>query len=171
MLILFGKLNYIHILGGLTVEITTLAENKHYYKDVSQMIYQEFVLGTSSKMTLKDVEHFFKNTNIDVFPITFIAIIENECVGTVSVFENDFKKRPQYFPWLASLYVRPKYRDKKIGQHLITYLLNHLKTLNYSEVYLKTENASEYYKKRNWHLVESISNPDSETINIFKHIV
>lgn len=151
------------------MEIATLAENKHYYKDVSQMIYQQFVLGTASKMTLKDVEHFFKNTNIDVFPITFISIIDNECVGTVSVFENDFKERPQYFPWLASLYVKPNHRDKKIGQHLITHLLHHLKTLNYSEVYLKTENASEYYKKRNWHLIESIRNSDCEKMDIFKY--
>ena len=153
------------------MKFATLAENQHYYKDVSQMIYQEFVLGTSSKMTLEDVEHFFKNTNVNVFPITFISIIDNECVGTVSVFENDFKERTQYFPWLASLYVKPEYRDKKIGHHLITYLLNYLKALNYSEVYLKTENASEYYKKRNWNLIESINSSDSDSIDIFKYVL
>jgi len=153
------------------VEITTLFENQHYYKEVSQMIYQEFVLGSSSKMTLEEVEHFFENTNVDKFPITFISVIDNECVGTVSVFENDFKERPQYSPWLASLYVKPQFRDKKIGQHLITHLLNHLKTLNYTEVYLKTENASEYYQKRGWELVESVNSLDTDTVDIFKYIL
>ena len=151
------------------MKIATLAENQHYYKEVSKMIYQEFVLGTSSKMTLKDVEDFFENTNVDVFPITFISIIDNECIGTVSVYENDFKERPQYSPWLASLYVKPKYRDKKIGQQLITYLISHLKTLNFSEVYLKTENASEYYKKIGWKLIESVNNQDTDTVDIFKY--
>ena len=96
------------------MKIATLAENQYYYKDVAKMIHQEFVLGTSSKMTLKDVEYFFENTNVDVFPITFISIINNECIGTISVYENDFKERPQYSPWLASLYVKPKYRHKKL---------------------------------------------------------
>ena len=135
------------------------------------MIYQEFVLGTYSKMTLEDVEHFFKNTKVDKFPITFISVINNECVGTVSVFENDFKERPQYSPWLASLYVKPQYRNQKIGQHLITHLLNHLKILDYTEVYLKTENASEYYKKRDWKLVESVNSHDTDTVDIFKYIL
>ena len=156
-------------MGGLNLKIATLADNQHYYKDVSKMIYQEFVLGTSSKMTLKDVENFFGNTNVDVFPITFISIIDNECIGTVSVYEHDFKERPQYSPWLASLYVKPKYRDKKMGQQLITYLISHLKALNYSELYLKTENASEYYKKLGWKLVESVNNQDADTVDIFKY--
>ena len=115
------------------------------------------------------LKFFFENTNVDAFPITFISTIDDECVGTVSVFENDFKERPQYSPWLASLYVKPEYRDRKIGQQLITYLLNYLKTLNYSEVYLKTENASEYYKKRGWKLIESVTIPDNDTIDIFKY--
>ena len=153
------------------MEITNLFEKPCHYKEVSQMIYQEFVIGSNSKMTLEDVEHFFENTNVDKFPITFIAIIDNECVGTVSVFENDYKERLQYSPWLASLYVKPQYRDQKIGQHLITHLLNHLKTLNYTEVYLKTENASEYYKKRDWKLVESVNSPDTDTVDIFKYIL
>ena len=153
----------------LELKIATLAENQYYYKDIAKMIYQEFVLGTSSKMTLKDVEYFFEHTNVDVFPITFICIIDNECIGTVSVYENDFKERPQYSPWLASLYVKPKYRDKKMGQQLITYLISHLKALNYSELYLKTENASEYYKKLGWKLVESVNNQDADTVDIFKY--
>ena len=153
------------------MEITTLFEKPYHYKEVSQMIYQEFVLGSSSKMTLEEVEHFFENTNVDKFPITFISVIDNECVGTVSVFENDFKERPQYSPWLASLYVKPQFRDKKIGQHLITHFLNHLKTLNYTEVYLKTENASEYYQKRGWELVESVNSLDTDTVDIFKYIL
>ena len=153
------------------MEVTNLFEKPYHYKEVSHMIYQEFVLGTSSKMTLEAVEHFFKNTKIKKLPITFISVINNECVGTVSVFENDFKERPQYSPWLASLYVKPQYRDHKIGQHLITHLLNHLKTLNYTEVYLKTENASEYYQKRGWKLIESVNRPDTDTVDIFKYIL
>ena len=56
-----------------------------------------------------------------------------------------------------------------MGQQLITYLISHLKALNYSELYLKTENASEYYKKLGWKLVESVNNQDADTVDIFKY--
>lgn len=75
------------------MEITTLFEKPSYFKDVSHMIYEEFVVGTSSRMVFSDVVAFFQSTNFDTFPITFIAIENDTCVGTVSVFENDYKKR------------------------------------------------------------------------------
>ena len=150
------------------MEITTLVEKTSYSKDVAHMIYEEFVVGTSSKMTFSDVETFFKHTQFDSFPITFIAIVDDICVGTVSIFENDYKERPHYTPWLASLYVKPEYREQKIGAQLMTYLLAHIKVLGISEIYLKTENASDYYTKRGWTLVESIHEPDEKTVEIFK---
>lgn len=153
----------------MIVEINLLKKRPQYIQAVSNMIYQEFVVGTASRKSLEDVEVFFTNTKLNVFPMTFIAEIDGRCVATVSVFENDWLARPQYKPWLASLYVDPKYRSQKIGQHLITYLLTHLKQLGYAEVYLKTENASDYYKKRGWQLIESAKDLQGETIDIFKY--
>lgn len=150
------------------MDITTLVEKPSCCKDVAHMIYEEFVVGTSSKMTFSDVETFFQHTQFDSFPITFIAIVNETCVGTVSVFQNDYKERPHYAPWLASLYVKPEYREQKIGAQLMTYLLAHVKGLGISEIYLKTENASDYYIKRGWTLVESIHKSDEKTVEIFK---
>lgn len=151
------------------MKIKLLNENKQFVRTVSKMVYKEFVLPSSSKMTFNDVVDFFLNTYSSKFPITFIAILDNQCVGTVSAFENDYKKRSHYKPWLASLYVEPKYRDRKIGMQLIEALLKHLIVLGFKEVYLKTENTSEYYKKRGWTLVESILNDQKENMNIFKY--
>lgn len=156
---------------GVAMKFTTLAERPQYSKVVAQIIYEEFVLGTSSKMTLADVEHFFQHTHIDAFPITFIAIAHHECVGTVSIFENDFSERPHYSPWLASLYVKPAYRSKKIGQQLMAHVQQHVKALNYKEVYLKTEHAAAYYKERNWQLIETVHSSETERVMIFKYVL
>ena len=151
------------------MNILNLAEKKMYSKEVAQMIYDEFVVGTSSKMTLNAAEQFFYNTNTDSLPMTFIALINEECVGTISVFENDFKERPQYKPWLASLYVKPTFRNQKVGYQLITHLLEQLKGLGYDEVYLKTETASDYYRNRGWDLIETISEVNSPSMDVFKY--
>jgi len=120
-------------------------------------------------MTFNNVVDFFSNTHSTKLPITFIAILDNQCVGTVSVFENDYKKRPHYKPWLASLYAEQNYRNRKIGMQLIKALLKHLIVLGFREVYLKTEDASEYYKNRGWTFVESVNNHQNENIDIFKY--
>ena len=120
-------------------------------------------------MTFNNVVDFFSNTHSTKLPITFIAILDNQCVGTVSVFENDYKKRPHYKPWLASLYVEQNFRNRKIGMQLIKALLKHLIVLGFREVYLKTEGASEYHKNRGWTFVESVNNHQNENIDIFKY--
>lgn len=153
----------------MILEINLLNRQPQYIQAVSNMIYQEFVVGTASRKSLKDVEVFFTNTKINAFPMTFIAEIDGQCVGTVSVFENDWSARPQYKPWLASLYVEPDYRSQKVGQHLITCLLAYLKQRGYAEIYLKTGNASDYYKKRGWQLIESVKDLQGETVDIFKY--
>ncbi|MGM9967643.1 MULTISPECIES: GNAT family N-acetyltransferase [unclassified Rummeliibacillus] len=153
----------------MEIEITLLSENKEFVKAVSQMVYKEFVLPSSSKMSFDDVVDFFSDTYSSKFPITFIAILDHQCVGTVSIFENDFKKCTHFKPWLASLYVDPNYRERKIGISLIDALLKHLVSLGFREVYLKTENAAEYYLNRGWEFVESVLDDRNVNLDIFKH--
>lgn len=41
-----------------------------------------------------------------------IAVSDNECLGTVSIFENDLQTQKDLTPWLASLYVSLDYRGR-----------------------------------------------------------
>ncbi|WP_203364668.1 GNAT family N-acetyltransferase [Bacillus sp. REN10] len=153
------------------MKINLLCENEQYINDVSRMIYNEFVVPTSSQMTDQEVFHFFSNTHSSQFPITFVAILDEQCVGTVSVFENDWKERPQYTPWLASLYVEPAYRSRKIGMQLIEAVIQQLDKLGYRELYLKTESTSQYYHSQGWELIESVLDENQETVDIFKYYI
>ena len=154
--------------GGILMFIDLLANRSNYVNDVSNMIYIEFVVNTGSKMTIEEVCIYFSNINSERFPITLIAIEENECTGTISIFENDLKEREMYKPWLASLYTKPEHRGKGLGQKLITETLKVVKKLGYKELYLKTENASDYYREREWSFVETITDDKGRKIDIFK---
>ncbi|WP_438298393.1 GNAT family N-acetyltransferase [Sporosarcina sp. FA15] len=148
--------------------IDLLSNRSDYVNDVSNMIYKEFVVNTGSKMTFEEVCIYFSNTNSERFPITLIAIEENECTGTISIFENDLKERELYKPWLASLYTKPEHRGKGVGQKLITETLKVVKKLGYKELYLRTENASDYYRDRGWSFVETITDDIGQKIDVFK---
>ncbi|WP_028401009.1 GNAT family N-acetyltransferase [Ectobacillus panaciterrae] len=152
--------------------VIDLLENQaDFINDVSNMIYKEFVVNTGSKMTFDDVFTYFSNTHSKQLPITLIAIEENECIGTVSIFENDLKERKIYKPWLASLYTKSEHRSKGVGQNLISETLKIVKELGYKELYLRTENASTYYQNRGWSFVETISDDKGQEIDVFKFIL
>jgi hypothetical protein len=58
---------------------------------VSGWVYNEFVVKSKSKHTLEQVVKYFSDRNSETFPLTLIAIINDECVGTVALVENDLK--------------------------------------------------------------------------------
>ncbi|WP_214483130.1 GNAT family N-acetyltransferase [Bacillus sp. SM2101] len=87
----------------------------------------------------------------------------------MSIFENDLKTQNIYKPWLASLYTKPEYRGKGIGQIMIKTTLNVVRDLGYKELYLRTENASHYYRNGGWRYANTATNDKNEKVDIFKH--
>lgn len=136
--------------------------------EVSKMIFKEFVVKTGSKMTLEDVVNHMSNAKDNTLPITLVAFEKGECLGTVSIFENDLKTREMYKPWLASLYTKPEHRGRGIGKMLIDKTIDVVKELGFNELYLRTENASDYYKSRGWTFLETVSDEKYEKIDVFK---
>ncbi|MGC3791262.1 GNAT family N-acetyltransferase [Priestia aryabhattai] len=151
--------------------IDFLSNHPSYIKEVASMIYKEFVENTSSEMTFEETLIFFSQTKKDGFPLTLIALEGEECLGTVSIVENDLKTQDVYKPWLASLYIKPQYRSRGVGQSLIIEVLKVAKNLGYQELYLKTETASDYYQSRGWNLVRKGLDNNDKKVDIFKMIL
>jgi predicted N-acetyltransferase YhbS len=133
---------------------------------VANWIYQEFGKGAPDR-TLDYVINRFKNRNLNKPPLSLISLIDNECVGVVSIFDNDLATRPELTPWLSGLYVNPNYRCNGIADKLINSVLQICKNLNYNTVFLRTEHTSDYYKKRGWTFVECTADEDGQETSVF----
>ncbi|WP_411843411.1 GNAT family N-acetyltransferase [Salinicoccus sp. HZC-1] len=140
------------------METAFLSERPEYKTEVARIIFERFHLDERRKGTFKETVSFFSQSGIEAYPITMIAIKGGKCVGTVSIYSNDLPERPEYQPWLAALYVLPKYRGQGVADRLVADMLDHLKGLGYETIYAKTQTQSryDYYMQKGWELLETI---------------
>ena len=54
----------------------------------------------------------------------WVGFYREELVGTFGIEENDMEDRPQWSPWLTSLYVPPHHRNKGYGRELLKHASN-----------------------------------------------
>ncbi|SKC54551.1 GNAT family N-acetyltransferase [Maledivibacter halophilus] len=149
--------------------IDYLCNYPEYVETVANWIHNEFVIESEKSLKKLDlITEYFKKTNVKSFPITLVAVIDSECVGTISIFENDLKTQDNLTPWLASLYVRPNYRSQGIAEKLINRVREVVKGLGFETLYLRTEHTSEYYKKLGWEYVYKTHDGKGQETQVFR---
>lgn len=150
--------------------IDTLSNHPEQLEVVATMIHTEFVQKKKGTAPYEKVKTFLDKKPSEPYPMTFVALYDVTCIGTVSLFENDLNERLAYTPWLASLFVEKVYRNQGIAQQLINQLIVYAKSRQITTIYLKTENALAYYIKLGWTLIETVETTDSP-IHIFSYTI
>ncbi len=153
------------------MNIVYLWDYPEYVDTVVDWIYNEFVIKEGKNKDKSRIKEFFSNTNYDKFTITYVAIEGKECLGTVSIFDNDLKPRKDLSPWLGALYVGEKNRGRGIAAKLIDMVLEKVSEMGYTKVYLRTEHTADYYKKRNWSFVSKEVDIDGRKTEVYSYQV
>lgn len=145
----------------LTIE--HLADHKEHIDTVVNWIWNEF--GNEN-----DYEFFksiIKNSLIkNKLPLTFIALEDNELVGTIGLWRSDLMSRQDLFPWLSALFVKENFRGKRIGQKLQNFLIEYCREVGFTELFLYTDICN-YYEKTGWKYLEDGIEHSGEYIKIY----
>ena len=149
------------------MKIEYLCEYISFSETVAKWIYDEFLSGIRDDLSYSDILASIRNCHKRELPIRLIALVDDICVGTVSLVVNDLKSR-DYTPWLAALYVDKKFRNQGIGGHLTNRIQDIAVILGYKELFLRTEHASGYYKKLGWVFIESCHDEFSLMPDVFQ---
>jgi predicted N-acetyltransferase YhbS len=80
----------------------------------------------------------------DRIPLSLLALVNNVPAGTINLVENDAETRPHLSPWLAALYVQPRFRKQGVGSALVTALVKEARRLNIAAMYLGTDIPAYY---------------------------
>jgi GNAT superfamily N-acetyltransferase len=149
------------------VKIVDLHTRKDLIDVVAHWTWKEW--GTENNfLFFKDLVKF--SLNEDDIPQTYIALIDETPIGTVSLIKNDLKSRQDLSPWLASLYIAEEYRNKGIGKQLQDFVIERARSLGYKELYLFTRHNG-YYEKNKWVYVEEGHSYPGDKVRIYKTVL
>jgi GNAT superfamily N-acetyltransferase len=83
----------------------------------------------------------------DRIPVTFVAMVDSEPIGSASLVVCDMDTRPELSPWLAAVYVLPAFRRRGIATALVTHALTQARQLGVGQLYLWTDTAASLYSQ------------------------
>ena len=86
----------------------------------------------------------------DQIPSTFIYVGQNQLIGSAAVIEHDMDTHKELSPWLASVYVKPEFRNQGIGSKLVSHIMQYINHAGFAELYLFTEDQVSFYSHLGW---------------------
>jgi predicted N-acetyltransferase YhbS len=124
----------------MNTEVTHLFQHAQHTRAVAEMIYNEFWIDVVDGLTLAFLEAHLQNTHDPSrIPLSLIARVNGQLVGTVNLIENDDSKRTHLRPWLAAMVVAKEFRGQGIGTQLVRALLDEARRLGFPTVYFGTD--------------------------------
>ena len=136
------------------MKIISIKNNDLYLKEYIILCSKEWGTSNDSISYINTKLNEIKNTNkvIDI-----LALVDNEMIGFISLFNEDDNERQDLSPWYATMYVKDKYRGKNYSKILNDAIINRAKELGYKKIYLKSF-LNNYYEKFNAKYLETLNN-------------
>ena len=111
------------------------------------------------------IENSLDNRN--ALPKFYLAMMENEMVGSYALLTNDIISRQDLMPWFACLYVNEDQRNKRIAGQLIQHALCETSKKGFEQLYLSTH-LNGFYENKGWKHVANGYHIDDSEIKIYE---
>lgn len=95
-------------------------------------------------------------------PTTFVAMSGKTLLGSASLVRQDLKVRQELSPWMATVFVDPKYRKQGAGSALVKRVVKEAARLKTEALYLFTPDKEKFYLSLGWSLIERIHHRNEE---------
>ena len=137
-----------------SLRIDYLANHPEHIITLAQWQQQQWHDISPQLNTEKRIAFMSTHTNKAHVPVTVIALNNHHLMGSASLIEDDMEDRPQYTPWVASVYTAPAYRKQGAATALLSELIQQASSLKLAQIYLFTPDQTDFYKQRGWQVIE-----------------
>lgn len=136
------------------MEIIFLADKKEFIAELAELHHAEWKHLNPSITLEERTKAIAAAEGRKGIPSIFIAISEEQLVGSAALVQNYMDTKPELSPWLAAVYVKEGFRHQGVATQLIARCADEAVRSKVNACYLYTEFASRLYKKLGWQQLE-----------------
>ena len=144
------------MLSQASPRIEQLGRRPELLPVVAKWIYEEWWEGEDEASLEKLTGLLRPHLVPDRIPLTLVALIGSEPVGTATLLEHDVgtEKWPELCPWMAAVYVVPEQRHRGVGGALVKAIVAQAATIGRNVLYLLTVGREEFYAALGWQVLD-----------------
>ena len=116
-----------------------------------------FVENFSWQEVKEHTTRVLQNWEFEEWETPFVAMVNGQIVGMVTIMKTDYYPLPEIFPWISTLFVSEAYRGNRISGKLIDFANQYAKEIGFANTYIPTEYIG-LYEKFGYHYVKDIVN-------------
>lgn len=136
-------------------------------KKVARWHQNEWAHLSPDKTVGTRVEELRESAVKEGLPLTLVAVEDDEIVGTISLAEDDLATRPEFSPWLSTVYVDSSVRRRGIGSRLVQRVEEVAADQGVDELFLYTPDQAPLYEKLGWETV-SVETYRGEEVTVMR---
>ncbi len=154
------------------IEIFPLSACPHLAPILAHWSHTEWYLNRDISFDM-NLKSYRARAMSRVIPLSFAALHRGIPAGMVSLKTNDLWSRKDLNPWLASLYVHPKFRRMGIGTRLVETAELYAGESGHTRIFLFVSGPdsamlSNFYSSLGWSTLERCLDNDGNDALIFK---
>lgn len=138
--------------------IDYLAHHPAFIPEIAALSYREWTpLFEAAGISQAQLETMLAERAVtDRIPITLVALLNGELVGTGSIKLSEPGTKPGLSPWLAGIYVKDAFRGSGAGAAIVRALERKAAALGIGSLYLSTVKAQPLYERLGWTVLERV---------------
>lgn len=129
----------------MNYKIILLRENKNMVDECATWFNEKW--GIPKQAYLDSMNDCIRGES--AVPQWYVALDGDKIVGGMGVIENDFHNRPDLSPNVCAVYVEEDYRNQGIAGALLDFVVEDMRSLSVSPLYLLTDHDS-FYERYGW---------------------
>jgi aminoglycoside 6-adenylyltransferase len=137
------------------MRIEMLADHPELALTLARWHYQEWGHLDPDGSLEKWTQGIKTRMNRDRIPLSLVAFIKGEPVGSAVLVDHDMDTRQDLSPWLAGVFVRQSYRSRGVASALVKEAMRQARELGVETLYLYTRSAVGLYQKLGWKVMET----------------
>jgi GNAT superfamily N-acetyltransferase len=136
--------------GQQSIRIVYLADYPQHIPTVARWHHDQWSHLSPGTSLSARTERLRSTAQKGRIPITFLALANEIPVGSASLVTTDMSILEQLSPWLASVYVKPGFRNAGIGSKLVLRAMREARSLQIPVLYLYTPDKQAFYIRLGW---------------------